>query len=237
MVAAARDPVLAVGYLRSELAYLAETDPDLAADALSVVLADVSAHAQEAHGLLMVLGVVLAPSEMAPLRDRLASIAAASGLVDVELLLRASGAVRAAGDDELERVPDFGRGRPLALGERKALARGRDRQLLARVLRDPHPDVIRIVLANPALTEDDVVRLAARRPVRAEVLREVASSVRWIARYGVRLAVLKNPYAPLDVALPLVPLVTSADLTTIAASTELAIELRELARRGPRTLH
>jgi hypothetical protein len=228
---------LAVGYVRSELAYLVDVDADLAAAALSVVLADASARTDEAQGLLMVIGAALAPAEMTGLRDRLVAVAGASGLVEVEILLGRHGAARAAGNDELERVPDFGAGRPLALGERKSLARRRDRQLLARVLRDPHPDVIRILLGNPALTEDDVIRLAARRPVRGEVLREIASSVRWIIRYGVRLAVLKNPYAPLEVVLPLVPLMTTSDLALIAESADLAPELREIAARGPRVLH
>jgi hypothetical protein len=164
-------------------------------------------------------------------------VAAGAGYLEVEVLLGPHGAVREAGGDELDRLPDFGRGRPLALGERKSLARRRDRQLLARVLRDPHPDVIRIVLGNPALTEDDVVRLAARRPIHGDVLREVAASVRWILRYGVRLAVLKNPYAPLEVALPLVPLMTSQDLADIASTADLAPALREIAGRGPRVLH
>jgi hypothetical protein len=228
---------MAVGYLRSELVYLVEVDPNLAAHALSVVLADASARTDDAQGLLMVLGAVLAPVEMSPMRERLALAAATSGLSDVESVLGPSGAARAPGEDELDRVPDFGRGRPLALGERKSLARRRDRQLLARVLRDPHPDVIRIVLGNPALTEDDVIRLAARRPIHPDVLREVAASVRWIVRYGVRLTILKNPYAPLEVVLPLVPLMTSSDLSDIAASADLSPALRELAARGPRTLH
>lgn len=236
MVSAARDPALAAGYLRSELAYFVEADADLAAAALSVVLADASARSNEAQGLLMVIGAVLAPIDMMPLRDRLAAVAGSIGFVDVEGLLRPHGAARAAADDEIERVPDFG-GRSLALGERKSLARRRDRQLLARVLRDPHPDVIRIVLGNPALTEADVVRLAARRPIHGDVLREIAACVRWIVRYGVRLAILKNPYAPLEVLLPLIPLATSMDLAEIAGSTDLAPELREIAGRGPRTLH
>ncbi len=236
-MSAARDPALAAGYLRSELAYLVDVDADLAAAALSVVLADVGARSDEAQGLLLVIGAVLAPIEMGSLRDRLATVAGASGFLEVEVLLGRHGAARAAGHDELDRVPDFGRGRPLALGERKSLARGRDRQLLARVLRDPHPDVIRILLSNPALTEEDVVRFAARRPVHADVLREVAASVRWIVRYRVRLAVLKNPYAPLEVVMPLVPLMTSSDLTEIARSPELAPVLRDIAGRGPHTLH
>ena len=55
------------------------------------------------------------------------------------------------------------RGRPLTLGERKSLARTHDRSLIQRVVRDPHPDVIRILLDNPSLTEEDVGRVCAQR--------------------------------------------------------------------------
>ena len=68
-------------------------------------------------------------------------------------------------EDDAQRIPDFGVGRPLTLGERKSLARRPDRDLIARVMRDPNPDVIRILLNNPGLTESDVVRVCARRPV------------------------------------------------------------------------
>ena len=69
--------------------------------------------------------------------------------------------------------PDFGRGRPLTLGERKSLARTHDRSLIQRVVRDPHPDVIRILLDNPSLTEPDVVRICASRPCDPQVLQTV----------------------------------------------------------------
>ena len=59
-------------------------------------------------------------------------------------------------------------GRPLTLGERKSLAKKPDRDLLERLLADPHPDFIRGVLRNPRLTEDDVVRFVARVPSRAD---------------------------------------------------------------------
>jgi hypothetical protein len=233
VVEAARDPVLSVGYLRAELT----APPSLVAGALEVVLADATARDLAALGLLIALSAALAPTEMAELRAGIAAAATEAGLLHVGEVLGAGGAARAAGDDELERVPDFGRGRPLALGERKSLARRRDRQLLARIIRDPHPDVIRVLLLNPALTQDDVVRLVARRPIAADVLREVASSVRWIARSDVRSALLKNPYAPLDLVLPLVPLATSTELAELASSPELSLPLRSMAARGVRTLH
>ena len=227
------DPVLSVGYLRSELF----AEPSLVAGALEVVLADAASRDSAAQGVLVAVGAALAPTEMRELRARIAEAAIEAGWLAVDEIFRAQGAVQAASERELERIPDFGRGRPLALGERKSLARRRDRQLLARVIRDPHPDVIRVLLGNPALTQDDVVRLVARRPIVADVLREVAACVRWIARHDVRSALLKNPYAPLDITLPLVPLATQSELAELADSPELASPLRSLAARGARTLH
>ncbi|MFO0681627.1 MAG: hypothetical protein U0234_06235 [Sandaracinus sp.] len=235
VVEAAHDPVMAVGYVRSEL----EGDPARVVAALDVVLTHATVRHVGALGLLVAVGAALAPHDASELRARLASAASEHALSMLAGILGAQGAAQSAGDDELERIPDFGRGRPLALGERKSLARRRDRQLLARVLRDPHPDVIRVLLGNPALTQDDVVRLVARRPIVGDVLREVAASVRWIARGAVRAALLKNPYAPLEISLPLVPLATSTELAELAASPELSVALRSFAERAARvvTLH
>jgi hypothetical protein len=132
---------------------------------------------------------------------------------------------------ETQRIPDFGKGRTLSLGERKSLARRNDRDLLARVLRDPHPDVIRIVLGNPGLTESDIVRLCARRPVSTEVLREVFRSPRWIVRYPIKLTLALNPYTPLDIALQLTPHLKAQDLRRVVSAEDLSPDLREACRR------
>src|SRR4051794_15239401 len=70
-------------------------------------------------------------------------------------------------------------GRPLTLGERKALARTHRREDLLLLIRDPHPAVIAILLDNPHLTESDVVRIAAIRPAVPESLARIASHPRW----------------------------------------------------------
>jgi hypothetical protein len=123
-------------------------------------------------------------------------------------------------------VPDFGKGRPLTLGERKSLARTHDRPLIQRVVRDPHPDVIRILLDNPALTEEDVVRVCAARPNDPSVLHTVYRHRRWVVRYRPRNAILRNPDTPLDTALLLAPLLRVPELKEAAASAELAPALR-----------
>lgn len=140
-------------------------------------------------------------------------------------------AVEADAGQGVRRIPDFGRGRPLTLGERKSLARTRQRSLIQRVVRDPHPDVIRILLDNPSLTEEDVVRICAIRPNDPEVLQTVYRHRRWVVRYRPRNAILRNPDTPLDTALLLAPLLRKAELREAATSSELTAPLRLSCKR------
>lgn len=119
-------------------------------------------------------------------------------------------------EEDERRVPDYGRGRVLSLGERKSLARRADRRLLDRVLRDPHPDVIELLLLNPMLTENDVVRLCARRPNSAEILLRVFRAPRWATSPRVRRSLAMNPATPAAVVLAVVPLMSPADLRELA---------------------
>ncbi len=129
-------------------------------------------------------------------------------------------------------------GRALTLGERKFLARGRDRMMLDRLLRDPHPDVIRAILGNPRITEADVVLLAARRPTYADIQSEIAKSARWSPRPRVRLTLVQNPYTPPTIAVPMLPLLLRGELGQITHATDLprivrAAALDLLDRRPP----
>ena len=129
------------------------------------------------------------------------------------------------------------RGRPVPLGERKSLARRPDRDILQRMLRDPHPDVIRRCMTNPRLTEDDVIRLAARRPGHADALAEIARS-RWVRRPRIRMALVMNPATPLEVVARLVGLLLRPALAMAAYSPGVAAPVRalcleHLVRRPP----
>lgn len=238
--AQARDLALAAAYVRHELSAMAIVE---AAEVVGAAREGAEAGLDRARLLLSVIGLALAPATAHPLREALAQGAAERGDLDTARLLVPI--APSSGPDDPTAValpiPDFGAGRPLALGERKSLARRRDRNLLARVLRDPHPDVIRVLLRNPALTETDVVRLCARRPVAPDVLREVASAARWIVRYDVRLTLAKNPHTPLEVSVPAALQLRTPDQRVIAASDDLPELLREACARavvaGVRTLH
>ena len=129
-------------------------------------------------------------------------------------------------DDDKRRVPELRRGRPLTLGERKSLARTHDRTLIQRVVQDPHPEVVRILLGNPSLTEHDVVRICAARPNDPKVLQTVYRNRRWVVRYRPRNAIIRNPDTPLDIALLLAPLLRRPELREAATSSELAPAVR-----------
>jgi hypothetical protein len=121
------------------------------------------------------------------------------------------------------------RGRQLTLGERKSLARGHRRELLEHLLRDPHPDVVTILLGNPHVTERDVLVIAARRPSPPASLEAVAANARWRSRYSVKRALVMNPHTPPHVALRLVTGLRRADLCAVRDDPNLAGPLRKQA--------
>jgi hypothetical protein len=126
-------------------------------------------------------------------------------------------------------------GRPeITLGERKSLARATPgklpREVFERLLRDDDPSVVEILLANPRLTETDVVRIAARRPTTAELQRAVYRCERFVQRYPVKRALAFNPYTPSDVAARLVPMLTRRDARALAADPQVAETVRKLAQ-------
>lgn len=118
------------------------------------------------------------------------------------------------------------RGRPLTLGERKALARNPRRDLVLQLIRDPHPDVVAILLDSPRLTERDAVLMAAARPAVPASLVAIAEHRRWSARHMVRRALVLNPHTPVHVAMRLATTLGVADWRDIVADAHLAEPLR-----------
>lgn len=128
-------------------------------------------------------------------------------------------------------------GRALTLGERRSLARRPSRAAFDKLLRDPHPLVIHNLLRNPRLTEDDVMRLAARRPAHPEVIVEILRHPEWSQRARVRMAIIQNPGSPTGIAVPLVRLLIRPELHQIVAAADVPTVVRaaaqELLERRP----
>jgi hypothetical protein len=108
------------------------------------------------------------------------------------------------------------------LGVRRALARRNDIGLIERLLGDPDPAVVANLLNNPRITELEVVRMAARSPVREEVLATIARHPRWGIQYRVRLTLALNPGTPTGITLGLLHLLLDQDLEAIAVDRRLS---------------
>ena len=223
----ALDGGLRVAYLASEI----ESRPlALAAEALDDVCGAAEQAAPNARELLVSLVDLLAGDRGAHLAEKLREHAAQHSLLALGRLLRrpaSSSRLRTEGTEA--RIPDYGTGRALTLGERKALARKPSRKAMEKLLADPHPAVIRTLLHNPKVVEDDVVRLAARRPNDPALLAAVAGSPRWAHRVKVRMAIVLNPDTPAAVAIPLLALLVRPELRLVAEAADLAPALRAAA--------
>jgi hypothetical protein len=119
--------------------------------------------------------------------------------------------------------------RPLTLGERKALARTHRREKLTLLVRDPHPHVVAILLDNPHVTEQDIVRMAAARPAVPESLAAIASHPRWSVRHAVKRALVLNRATPLADAIRIATTLRSPELVELAQDASLAEPLRRHA--------
>lgn len=123
------------------------------------------------------------------------------------------------------------RGRPLTLGERKALARAPRRDLLQKLVADPHPAVVEILLLNPKLTERDVLTITSRRPIARDTLLCVVLSERFRPRHRVRRSLCLNPALPAPVAARLSATLRQKDLQDIRSDGNLPEALRDQAGR------
>ncbi len=124
----------------------------------------------------------------------------------------------------------------IPLGMRRALARGVDLGMLDRLLLDADPVVIEHLLANPRITEEHVVRIAARRPIPAGTLDCIQRSRRFGHRTRVRTALARNPYCPTPLAISLLGVLPLQAVRDMAHDATLHPDTRrhaaaELARR------
>ncbi|HEY4105379.1 MAG TPA: hypothetical protein VGM44_15885 [Polyangiaceae bacterium] len=221
------DLALRTGWLRDFLARASDYDN---ASVLNALCEDNERADPQAREAILVVALLFASLGECELTDQLRAQAEARHLLSLSRLLRRAPtpSVHAPPAHEIP-VPDYGAGRELTVGERKSLARSPNRRAFDKLLGDPHPLVIRQLLENPRLTEDDVVRMAARRPARREVLEAIAQNGRWLSRQRVRLTVLFNPGSPPAMTMPLLAVCARNELYEIMHSSDASSALRTAA--------
>lgn len=231
---AVSDPQLRVSWLLDLFSHEAQDRLALALDAIAERAEHGDSEARES-----LVGIVdaMSTAKANELAQRLREEAAGRSLPALDRLLRVPSPPRPSIAPP-EKIASGKDGRPLTLGERKSLARKPDPMLLARLSSDPNPEVVRRLLENPRLTENDVVRMIARRPALPETLAEIARSARWIHRPRVRLALLLNPDAPADLVAPITSLLARQELEEVVNAPPVhpavrALCIERLKRKPP----
>jgi len=114
------------------------------------------------------------------------------------------------------------------LGVRKSRARSLDPNVLLVLTDDPEPSVIRILLDNPRCTEALAMRVASKRPQRAQMFAELLGS-RFISGESFQNAIVNNPFCPTRISVALVPLLTRAHRLDMVESGSVADRIRDAA--------
>lgn len=224
-----------VGWLREQIV---QWPTEGAAHLLDAVCEDGERAEHRAKEAMLAIAIVFAGLGECDVTERLREEAVGRRLLSLGRLLRRGPApVMIDRPAHEQPVPDYGAGRDLTVGERRSLARRPNRRSFEKLLLDPHPLVIAQLLQNPRMTEDDVVRMGARRPARSEVIEAIAKMPRWLSRARVRMTLLLNPGTPSTIAMPLLGACTRQELREIASSADSAAVLRvtanELLQRRP----
>lgn len=129
---------------------------------------------------------------------------AISPAVSVELKLQAEAQI-------IGRIPQ------LPLGQKITLARRAPGRVAGALVAEGHNEVLRVALENPYLTEAHILKTLAREKVPLSVVQALCRHAKWSQAYNVRLALVRNPSAPLAAVLAFLPELTVSDLRELTS--------------------
>jgi len=118
---------------------------------------------------------------------------------------------RHAEEQLLARLPQ------IPLGQKITLGRRGPSRVAGALLAEGHAQVLSVVLDNPYLTEAQVLKALSREKLPAPVIPAIIHHRKWSISYNIRIALLRQPSAPLATILAYLPHLTVSDLRDLAA--------------------
>jgi hypothetical protein len=115
------------------------------------------------------------------------------------------------------------------LGRRLVVAARGAGEELRPLVHDGAEEVLRALVANPALEEDDLLVLLRRPDLGSELLRQVASDAARTKSYQVRLALVRHARTPASSTLKFVPQLHLFDLVAVSLIPHLPREVKAAA--------
>jgi hypothetical protein len=119
----------------------------------------------------------------------------------------------------------------LTVAERIKLALRGNKEARTLLLRDSNRIIVRLVLKNPRITEDEIVAVTRNRSVDEELLREIAERREWTRNYQIRLGLVSNPKTSPAAAVRLIGLLEERDIARLAKSKNVPDVVVAAARR------
>ena len=123
------------------------------------------------------------------------------------------------------------------VGQKLTLARRGSARVAGALLAEGQPQAMKLALANPFLTESQVLKILAKAGLPERVVAAIAGDPKWSSQPNVRVALARNVHTPAHVVRAILPNLTLRDLKDTLATETLAPHLRkniklELARRS-----
>ena len=130
-----------------------------------------------------------------------------------------------------DKRPLFARILTMSVAEKVKLAfkGGRSERMI--LVRERNKLICSAVMRNPRITDAEAESIAGMRNVDEEVLRLITLRREFVAKYGVILALARNPKAPIGVVLPLINRLTLRDLKGLKDDKGVSETVRSSARR------
>jgi hypothetical protein len=121
--------------------------------------------------------------------------------------------------------------RDMTAGERIKLALKGNKEARMILLRDANPQIQRLVLQNPRISEEEILMVAKDRNTDEEILAILSDHRDWTKIYGLRMALVENARTPVAKALRLLATLAEKDLARLARSKNVPNVVAVTARR------
>lgn len=119
----------------------------------------------------------------------------------------------------------------MTVAQRIGLAMKGSREERGVLIRDPNKIVAVAVLSSPKMTENEIESVAKMASISDEILRIIANNRAWTKRYGVIVALARNPKTPVAISMNLLARLSEKDLRSISADRNVPEVLRVTARQ------
>ena len=119
----------------------------------------------------------------------------------------------------------------MTVAQRIGLAMKGSREERAILIRDPNKLVSVAVLSSPKMSEPEVENIAKMASISEEILRIIANTRGWMKRYGIVVALARNPKTPLAISMNLLSRLSEKDVRAISTDRNVPEVLRITARQ------